>query len=313
MSAERKVFGRLHGMESPMPDPLDIQLESYRKFLQADVPPQKRRDEGLQAIFKEIFPVVSFDGRYKLDFVSYNLEPEKKSYLQALSDGESYVRPLKVSFRLMEGEDVREEEVFLGDMPIMTPDGAFVINGAERVVVSQLHRSPGISSEKQVHANGQTLLSVRIIPDRGNWIEIMFDTNDVMWCFMDQRRRRRKFYATTLLRAFGYGSDTQLMELFYEFKRLPSSRRYTEGDLRMMVKCCTSIKGRKEGRVSGVTLNASSGSIILSTVIASICRPIAFSGFAFAAASIVLISSILFSAGRRKNTFLKPASSFMSS
>ena len=235
MSAERKVFGRLHGMESPMPDPLDIQLESYRKFLQADVPPQKRRDEGLQAIFKEIFPVVSFDGRYKLDFVSYNLEPEKKSYLQALSDGESYVRPLKVSFRLMEGEDVREEEVFLGDMPIMTPDGAFVINGAERVVVSQLHRSPGISSEKQVHANGQTLLSVRIIPDRGNWIEIMFDTNDVMWCFMDQRRRRRKFYATTLLRAFGYGSDTQLMELFYEFKRLPSSRRYTEGDLRMMV------------------------------------------------------------------------------
>ena len=235
MSAERKVFGRLHGMESPMPDPLDIQLESYRKFLQADVPPQKRRDEGLQAIFKEIFPVVSFDGRYKLDFVSYNLEPEKKSYLQALSDGESYVRPLKVSFRLMEGEDVREEEVFLGDMPIMTPDGAFVINGAERVVVSQLHRSPGISSEKQVHANGQTLLSVRIIPDRGNWIEIMFDTNDVMWCFMDQRRRRRKFYATTLLRAFGYGSDTQLMELFYEFKHLPSSRRYTEGDLRMMV------------------------------------------------------------------------------
>ena len=235
MSAERKVFGRLHGMESPMPDPLDIQLESYRKFLQADVPPQKRRDEGLQAIFKEIFPVISFDGRYKVDFVSYTLDPEKKSYLQALADGESYVRPLKVTFRLLEGEDVREEEVFLGDMPIMTPDGAFVINGAERVVVSQLHRSPGISSEKQVHANGQTLLSVRIIPDRGNWIEIMFDTNDVMWCFMDQRRRRRKFYATTLLRAFGYGSDTQLMELFYEFKRLPSSRRYAEGDLRMMV------------------------------------------------------------------------------
>ena len=230
MSAERKVFGRLHGMESPMPDPLDIQLESYRKFLQADVPPQKRRDEGLQAIFKEIFPVVSFDGRYKLDFVSYNLEPEKKSYLQALSDGESYVRPLKVSFRLMEGEDVREEEVFLGDMPIMTPDGAFVINGAERVVVSQLHRSPGISSEKQVHANGQTLLSVRIIPDRGNWIEIMFDTNDVMWCFMDQRRRRRKFYATTLLRAFGHGSDVQIMELYYDFKTLPTDKRYVMKD-----------------------------------------------------------------------------------
>ena len=235
MSAERKVFGQLRGMESPMPDPLDIQIESYRKFLQADVAPQKRRDEGLQAIFKEIFPVTSYDGRYKVDFVSYDIEPAKKGYLQALADGESYVRPLKVRFRLQEGETVREEEVFLGDMPVMTPDGAFVVNGAERVVVSQLHRSPGISSERQIHANGQTLLSVRIIPDRGNWIEIMFDTNDVMWCFMDQRRRRRKFYATTLLRAFGYGSDVQLMELFYEFKKLPTDRAYADQDLRLLV------------------------------------------------------------------------------
>ncbi|MCR5752270.1 MAG: DNA-directed RNA polymerase subunit beta [Kiritimatiellae bacterium] len=231
MSAERRVFGKLQGMESPMPDLIDIQTKSYQEFLQADVPPQKRKNEGLQAIFKEIFPVVSYDGRYKLDFVGYSLDPEKKSYLQALTDGESYVRPLKATFRLQDGEDVREEEVFMGDMPIMTPDGAFVVNGAERVIVSQLHRSPGISSEKQVHANGQTLLSVRIIPDRGNWIEIMFDTNDVMWCFMDQRRRRRKFYATTLLRAFGYGSDEQLMQLFYDFKKLPTSKTYADKEL----------------------------------------------------------------------------------
>ncbi|MBS7286286.1 MAG: DNA-directed RNA polymerase subunit beta [Kiritimatiellae bacterium] len=235
MSAERKVFGRLHGMEAPMPDPLGIQTESYTKFLQADIAPQKRRNEGLQAIFNEIFPITSFDGRYKVDFVSYDIEPAKKSYLEALAAGESYVRPLKVRFRLQEGEMVREEEVFLGDMPVMTPDGAFVVNGAERVVVSQLHRSPGISSERQIHPNGQTILSVRIIPDRGNWIEIMFDTNDVMWCFMDQRRRRRKFYATTLLRAFGYGSDVQLMELFYEFKKLPTDRAYADQDLRLLV------------------------------------------------------------------------------
>ena len=235
MSAERKVFGRLQGMESPMPDLIDIQTKSYTDFLQSDIAPQKRKNFGLQAIFKEIFPVVSYDGRYKLDFVGYNLEAEKKSYLQALTDGESYVRPLKATFRLQDGEDVREEEVFMGDMPIMTPDGAFVINGAERVIVSQLHRSPGISSEKQVHANGQSLLSVRIIPDRGNWIEIMFDTNDIMWCFMDQRRRRRKFYATTLLRAFGYGSDEQLMQLFYEFKKLPTGKKYADKDLRLMV------------------------------------------------------------------------------
>lgn len=235
MSAERKVFGQLQGMESPMPDLIDIQTKTYAEFLQADVPPQKRKNQGLQAIFKEIFPVVSYDGRYKLDFVGYNFDPEKISYLQALNEGESYVRPMRATFRLQDGEDIREEEVFMGDMPMMTPDGAFVINGAERVIVSQLHRSPGISSEKQVHANGQTLLSVRIIPDRGNWIEIMFDTNDIMWCFMDQRRRRRKFYATTLLRAFGYGSDEQLMELFYDFKTLPTNRKYADKDLSMTV------------------------------------------------------------------------------
>ena len=235
MSAERKVFGKLRGTEFRMPDLIDIQTKSYGDFLQMDVPPQKRKNIGLQEIFKDMFPITSWEGRYKLDFVSYTLEPEKKSYLQALMDGESYVRPLKALFRLHEGEESVDEEVFLGDMPIMTPDGAFVINGAERVIVSQLHRSPGISSEKQIHTNGQSLLSVRIIPDRGNWIEVMFDTNDVMWCFMDQRRRRRKFFATTLLRALGPGSDVQLMELYYDFKKLPTGKHYADKDLRMLV------------------------------------------------------------------------------
>ena len=235
MSAERKVFGKLQGMAETPPDLIAIQTQSYEDFLQADVDPAKREDKGLQAIFKEIFPVQSFDGRYSLEFVSYKLVPPKKGYLEALMDGETYSRPLYVTYRLKDAEDVREEEVFMGDMPVMTPDGAFVINGAERVIVSQLHRSPGISTERQVHANGQPLLSVRIIPDRGSWIEIMFDTNDVMWCFMDQRRRRRKFYATTLLRAFGYGSDEQLMNLFYDFKKLPTDRKYADKDLRMLV------------------------------------------------------------------------------
>ena len=235
MSAERKVFGKLQGMAETPPDLITIQTKSYDDFLQADVPPAKRENKGLQAIFKEIFPVVSYEGRYNLDFVSYTLQPAKKPYLQALMDGETYSRPLYATFRLKDNEDIREEEVFLGDMPVMTPDGAFVVNGAERVIVSQLHRSPGISTERQVHANGQPLLSVRIIPDRGSWIEVMFDTNNIMWCFMDQRRRRRKFYATTLLRAFGYGSDEQLMNLFYDFKRLPTGRKYTEKDLRQLV------------------------------------------------------------------------------
>ena len=235
MSAERKVFGKLQGMATTPPDLIAIQTKSYDDFLQADVPPTKRADQGLQAIFREIFPVTSYDGRYSLEFVSYGLDPAEKTYLEALMDGETYSRPIHATFRLRDGEDVREEEVFLGDMPVMTPDGAFVINGAERVIVSQLHRSPGISTERQVHANGQPLLSVRIIPDRGNWIEVMFDTNDVMWCFMDQRRRRRKFYATTLLRAFGHGSDEQIMSLFYDFKKLPTNVKYADKDLRLLV------------------------------------------------------------------------------
>ena len=235
MSAERRVFGRLQGMEPSMPDLIDIQTKSYDDFLQADVEPQKRENKGLQAIFREMFPITSFDGKCTLDFVGYTLDPAKKSYLRALLDGESYVRPLKATFRISDADGSREEDVFLGDMPIMTPDGAFVINGAERVIVSQLHRSPGISTERQMHANGQPMLQVRIIPDRGNWIEFMLDTNDIMWCFTDQRRRRRKFYATTLLRAFGCGSDVQIMQLYYEFKTLPTDRKYADEDLAHLV------------------------------------------------------------------------------
>ena len=119
MSAERKVFGRLQGMAETPPDLIEIQTKSYEDFLQADVAPQKRENKGLQAIFKEIFPVVSQDARYSLDFVGYNLGEPKKSYLQALLDGETYARPLFATFRLNDAGEVREEEVFLGDMPMM--------------------------------------------------------------------------------------------------------------------------------------------------------------------------------------------------
>ncbi len=217
---QRQSFGTLNPVIPP-PNLIEIQTKSYKDFLQLDVPPAKRDNSiGLQAAFREIFPVAASDDRYVLDFVDYSFGRPKFSALEALADGGTYAAPLRVRFNLKVGEENREEEVFMGDIPLMTDDGAFVINGAERVIVSQLHRSPGVCTESALHANGQMLYSVRIIPDRGNWIEIQFDTSDVMWVYMDRRRRRRKFYVTTFLRALGYGTDEQILGLYYSFKKI---------------------------------------------------------------------------------------------
>jgi len=231
---ERKVFGKLKAVIQP-PDLIEIQTKSYQDFLQLDVAPGKREGKGLQAIFREVFPIDSYDGRYTLDFVKYELGEPKQDALAALSDGNTFAAPLHATFRLKDGDEIREEDVYMGEIPLMTRDGAFVINGAERVIVSQLHRSPGICSEKAIHPNGQTLFSVRLIPDRGSWIEIQFDSSDIMWVYMDRRRRRRKFYATTFLRALGFGSDESILKLFYSFKKLSVKKTYAADELDMLV------------------------------------------------------------------------------
>ncbi|MCX7636058.1 MAG: hypothetical protein N2Z74_09995, partial [Syntrophales bacterium] len=217
--AERTNFGKLKTVIEP-PDLIEIQIRSYREFLQKDVAPNRRRRQGLQGVFKDVFPIESYDGRYVLDFVSYSLSDPKMTPLEALYEGQTYAAPLHVRFRLQDGDEVREEDVYMGEVPLMTETGSFVINGAERVVVSQLHRSPGICSEQTTHPNGQTLYSVRIIPDRGSWIEIQFDTSDLIWIYMDRRRRRRKFLVSTFLRALGYGTDEEVLGLYYSVKTL---------------------------------------------------------------------------------------------
>ncbi|MGQ9661828.1 MAG: DNA-directed RNA polymerase subunit beta [Kiritimatiellia bacterium] len=217
--AERTNFGKLRTVIEP-PDLVEIQLKSYRDFLQKDVNPSRRRRQGLQGVFKDVFPMESYDGRYVLDFVSYSLSEPKMSPIEALYEGQTYAAPLHVRFRLQDGDEVREEDVYMGEIPLMTETGSFVINGAERVVVSQLHRSPGICSEETIHSNGQKLYSIRIIPDRGLWLEIQFDTSDLIWIYMDRRRRRRKFLVTTFLRALGYGTDEELLALFYSTRSL---------------------------------------------------------------------------------------------
>jgi DNA-directed RNA polymerase subunit beta len=231
---DRRVFGKLKPVIQP-PDLIEIQTKSYEDFLQLETAPSKREKKGLQSIFQEVFPIDSYDGRYTLDFVKYDIGEPKSSDLEAMSDGNTYSAPLHATFRLKDGDEVREEDVFMGEVPLMTRDGAFVINGAERVIVSQLHRSPGICSEKTLHPNGAILYSVRIIPDRGSWIEIQFDSSEMMWIYMDRRRRRRKFYATTFLRALGYGTDDDILNLFYTFKLLPVGGVYDAALLETLV------------------------------------------------------------------------------
>lgn len=221
--AERIKFGRLADVLE-LPDLIEIQCNSYRDFLQMDVPANRRKPVGLQGVFKEVFPIESFDGRYVLDFVKYEIQQPKMSPIECLREGQSYAAALYVTFRLKDGKEVREEDVYMGDIPLMTEQGSFIINGAERVIVSQLHRSPGICFEVTTHPNGTELHSFRIIPDRGSWLEVQFDTSDLLQIYLDRKKRRRKFLATTFLRALGYGTDEELMGLFYGKPRTLSTK-----------------------------------------------------------------------------------------
>ena len=220
----RKNFGKLtDALDAP--DLIEIQLNSYSEFLQLDTPPSKRKKTGLQAVLGEAFPIESYDGQIALDFISYEIKKPKLSMIESVREGETFSAPLYVTFKLREGEDQREDTLFMGEIPLMTDSGSFVINGAERVIVSQLHRSPGICFEQSQHANGSILHSFRIIPDHGSWIEAQFDTSDLIYIYLDRKRRRRKFLASTFLRALGYATDKEILSLYYEYQTYSLSKR----------------------------------------------------------------------------------------
>ena len=163
-TTERINFGKIKEVLAP-PNLIELQTDSYKEFLQAEVSPSKRKNTGLQAVFSEVFPIESYDGKCVLDFVNYTIGPSKMDWLECLREGTTYGAPLYVTFVLKEeSKGAKEEKVFMGELPLMTPQGTFVINGAERVIVSQLHRSPGLAFEKTFHANGKELFSFRIIP-----------------------------------------------------------------------------------------------------------------------------------------------------
>ena len=201
----------------PYPDFLEVQLKSYRDFLQLDTPPELRKNDGLYKVFSENFPIADTRNNFVLEFLDYYIDPPRYTIEECLERGLTYSVPLKAKLKLYctdpdhEDFDTVVQDVFLGPIPYMTENGTFVINGAERVVVSQLHRSPGVFFGSSIHANGTQLYSARIIPFKGSWIEFATDINNVMYAYID---RKKKLPVTTLLRAIGFETDKDILEIF---------------------------------------------------------------------------------------------------
>ena len=213
----RVFFGKIESVVE-IPDLLNVQIDSFNRFLQADVPPHRRKKVGLHQVFEANFPISDARANFLLEFVEYYVEKPKYSVVECQERGLTYAVPLKAKLRLSskkegskEFTDTIEQEVYLGNLPAMTYRGTFIINGAERVVVSQLHRSPGVFFSESVHPNGTLMYSARIIPFRGSWVEFSTDINNVMYAYIDLKK---KFPVTTLLRALGYSSDDEILELF---------------------------------------------------------------------------------------------------
>ena len=201
----------------PYPDFLDVQLKSFKDFLQLDTPPEKRKNDGLYKVFSENFPIADTRNNFVLEFLDYYIDPPRYTIEECLERGLTYSVPLKAKLKLYctdpdhEDFDTVIQDVFLGPIPYMTDNGTFIINGAERVVVSQLHRSPGVFFGSSIHANGTQLYSARIIPFKGSWIEFATDINNVMYAYID---RKKKLPVTTLLRAIGFENDKDILEIF---------------------------------------------------------------------------------------------------
>jgi len=225
----RKNFGKIHKIVN-IPNLIQMQKESYDQFLQRDMPPEARSDRGLQEVFKSVFPIDDFSGTASLEFVQYSFGEAKYDVEECLARGMTYEAPLKIVVRLVVYDvdkeartrsirDIKEQEIYFGTLPLMTDNGTFIVNGTERVVVSQLHRSPGIFFDHdrgKTHSSGKVLYSARIIPLRGSWLDLEFDPKDILYNRID---RRRKFPVTVLLKALGYSTE-ELLNYFYPSEKV---------------------------------------------------------------------------------------------
>src|SRR5690348_9075720 len=237
-SIKQISFAKLdQGME--MPHLLDIQTRAFEALLQLDASSHDREDIGLERVFKDLFPITDVHENFSLEFVRYSLGEPKYTVEECIERDMTYSAPLKATLQLVINEVVNEQkrprniiekEVYLGELPLLTPLGTFVINGAERVIVSQLHRSPGVVFEESTHPNGQRLISARIIPFRGSWVEFTVDIHDVVYVHID---KKKKFPATALLRAFGYGTNSDILRLFFAVRDLDlTKKRESRTDVR---------------------------------------------------------------------------------
>jgi len=225
----RKNFGKIRKIVD-IPDLIAVQRESYKRLQQMDVPPEKREDIGLQAVFKSVFPIKDFTGSASLEFVSYRFAEVKHSVEECIHRGMTYEIPLRITVRLVVYDtdadtgisnirDIKEQEIYFGTIPMMTEKGTFIINGTERVVVSQLHRSSGVffdHDKGKSHSSGKIIYSSRIIPVRGSWIDMEIDPKDIVYIRID---RRRKFPVTILFKSFGYSVE-DLLTYFYKSEKI---------------------------------------------------------------------------------------------
>jgi DNA-directed RNA polymerase subunit beta len=204
-----------------LPSLLDIQTLSYEEFLQRNVSTDKRKDQGLEEVFREVFPLESYDAQIRLEYIGYNIGKEKYSRYECQRRGMTYAAPLKVKLRLITPVDIKEQEVYFGDFPLMTDTGTFIINGDERVVVSQIQRPPGVSFEEETHPTGKSIYYGRVIPSRGAWFEIKYDLNDVLIAYVD---RRRNFPASQILRIMGLSNSDDMKKMLGDrFEKLTNT------------------------------------------------------------------------------------------
>ncbi len=262
----RKWFGHIAEV-AEMPNLIEVQKHSYDQFLMVEEPKGGRPAEGLQAVFSSVFPISDFSGRAQLEFVSYEFEQPKYDVEECQQRGMTYAAPLKVKLRLITFDineetgarsvrDIKEQDVYMGDMPFMTPNGTFVINGTERVIVSQMHRSPGVFFDHdrgKTHSSGKLLFAARIIPYRGSWLDFEFDAKDLVYVRID---RRRKLPVTTLLYALGY-DDEAILDTFYDRIELVADKK---GGGWKMPYVAERMRGVK---MSHDVLNASTGAVVV--------------------------------------------------